>query len=452
MLATPVAPPAPKAADAPTPTPTPAEPTVTPATPVVETTPTPAPAEPSKAKRKDVPQSIGEKIEAALKADAEKKAGKPAEPAKPEPAKPEPTKTDPAKASTTADDSDEGIKAEIEIKTKGMDGAGKQAWADLRYRERDLRRQLTGMVPQAKVTEFETQITTLKAELETAKTATPTAAVDPAEVKALKDQIAEMEGHLTVAKVEATKEFENAITKPRQTIDGEIAKFAKKYELDARKLMDALTDTSEKQSDMIVEVSDSMNRIDQLKFSQLAEKLGTIKEKEDVLRAQSKEALTKLEAKAAGQTEEQSKATKAARMTADVTNWTKLETALPEIFGVVEGDDAVTVAWNTAKTEAKKFAFETEFGTLKPEIQSELLQRGAVYPLLAGAMASYKSQLAAIEAKLTEAQGRLSKFEGAEPTGGGKREGGTSNDTDPAKGEKDWAKRVSAKLAAAGIR
>lgn len=327
---------------------------------------------------------------------------------------------------------DAEIEAEIAAKTKGMDGAHREAFKDKSYKVRELQRQLKAAVPKTEVDALQTKITEMQAQLDTAKAAAP---ADPAEVEALKKQVADYEQEFSVIKVEKTKPFQDAVTKPREAIEEQARKFAKKYELDADKIISALRDTSDNQSDLLIGALEGMNEIDKRKMIVAADKMVEISEKESTLRANAKEALAKIGEKTAGQTEAEKAAAKQARETAHASNWTALKEALPAVLKTFEGDDDATKTWNATVTGAETFSKDADFGTMTPEVQSQVLQRAAVYPLIVGMMKSYEAELAASKTAHEADLAELTKFRAKVPGGESSTKEGAVTKSDEREGE-----------------
>lgn len=340
-----------------------------------------------------------------------------------------------AKAGTKVEikeQTDAEIEAEVAAKTKGMDGAHREAFKDKSYKVRELQRQLKAAVPKTEVDALQTKITEMQVQLDAAKTATP---ADPVEVEALKKQVADYEQEFSVIKVEKTKPFQDAVTKPREAIEEQARKFAKKYELDADKIVAALKDTSDKQSDLLIDALEGMNEIDKRKMIVAADKMVEISEKETTLRANAKEALAKIGEKAAGQTEAEKAAAKQARETAHVSNWSALKEALPDVLKTFEGDDDATKTWNATVTGAETFSKDADFESMKPEVQSQVLQRAAVYPLIVGMMKSVEAQLAASKTAHEADLAELTKFRSKVPGGEGTPKDGNPTKVDVREGE-----------------
>ncbi len=405
----------------------------------------------------DFVKSVGEKIEALLKGetvlDKSPAKGTPKKTQSDKPAESDSQKPETAKESSIIDkdDSDEAIKKEIETKTRGMDGAARKAWADLRYAERDLRRRMKDMVPSAKLTELQKSLAETQAALEAAKANS----ADPVELNKLREELAaakkrdeERELELMATRVERSETFQKEVTRPREKIYQMAKSLAKKYELSERELIDALNDTSEAQTDRLTELTERMNRFEIAKIDAAVSDLIAINEKEAELRQKSKELLSSLEAAKTNQTAEEIAKIKAAREAAHAKNWQALKEALPEILTPVEGDDETVKNWNKAQQDAETFAKTADFNTYAPEIQSQLLQRAAVFPLMAGMLQSFKSQLESERAAHEATKIELSKFLEKRPGGASDHD---DNVTTGDEGEVDFVKRVETAIRKAGL-
>lgn len=361
--------------------------------------------------------------------------------------------TKPVDAKEEPDDA--AIKAEIEAKTKGMDGAAKQAFADLQYEKRDLKRKLKAAEPLAqKAADLETKLQAAEAKIAESLGKTS----DPKEVAELKARLeaaeardTEREQYLLEAKVEKTDAFRNAVTKPLEKVQTKVDALAKKYELKPGELMSALKDTSENQSDLLETAMESMNSVDKTNFLRMVDAVAEAGEKEAVLRGNAKEALAKIEEKQSGQSAEQSKAAKAARLAAHDANWKALTESLPDVLKTFDGDDEVTTAWNAALTDAAKTGQELDYSALKPAEQSEVALLAAVHPLVIGKLQAVEAQLTVSEKALAEANAELEKFRAKVPGGASSHQADAKGE-DPAYANLTGAQRVAAKIAAAVAR
>ncbi len=386
--------------------------------------------------------TVAEKA-AADKAAADKAAAdKAAADAAAAPAKPDAAKPD-------VDATDDQFKATVESEVKGLDPKQAKAWADLRYSERALRRGQKDLVPAAKLKELQDKLTVAEAKVTDAPADPAVVAQLKADNEALKKRDVERENELMVAQVERTEAFQIAVTKPIKAAQEQVSKFAKKYELDAGTLMNALTDTSDNQSDLLESAMEKMNSVDKTRYIALVDKIAQANEKGAVLRANAKEALEKVSAKTSVDLEAAQKIASEARKAAHSANWTKLKELIPDVLSPVEGTDDVTVNWTKAQTDAEVFARDTEFGKLKPDVQSQVLQRAAVFPLVMGRVKQLETQVTEAQTAHKAALERLAKFEAAYPNLDASKPSG--EDTSKAKGPVDFVERVSARFREAGL-
>jgi hypothetical protein len=370
------------------------------------------------------------------------------------PASPTPTPALPTPPAPV-DDSDATVAAEIAAKTKDMSAEAKSAFSKLQYEKRDLNRKLKDVEPRAaKATELETQLAANQKEIDSLRAQT---AVDPEEVTRLKAELAdaksrdtEREQLLAAVKVESTDAFKNAITVPTQKIENQVKTLAKKYELSEAELMSALRDTTDQQSDKLLTASEKMNEIEKARFYQAAVDLQKFGEDAEVMRAQAKDALALISAKSTESATAKKQVDKTVFDAAHNTNWTKLKTLLPDILTPATSTDEVSVAWNKAQVDAEAFAKSTDFEALPIETRSEVLQRAAVFPLLAGALKSYEDQLAAEKAAHEVDLQKLEGFLKASPAPA-PRSPAEPNAPTPADKETDFVKRVNARFAEAGL-
>jgi hypothetical protein len=356
---------------------------------------------------------------------------------------------------TPVDDSDAAIAAEIAAKTKDMPAEAKAAFSKLRYEMRDMGRKLKEVEPRAsKSAALEAQIAENQKVLDELREKT---AIDPVEVAKLKTDLAdaktrdaEREQLMAAIKVESTDAFKNAVIVPTEKIQTQVKMLAKKYELSEATLMAALSDTTDQQSDKLLAASEPMNDIEKSRFYQAAVDLQKIGEDAEVMRSQAKDALAIITAKTVEDTAAKQQVDKTIFEAAHNTNWSKLKTLLPEILTPATGTDEASATWNTAQKDAEVFAKSTDFGALSVETRSEVMQRAAVFPLLAGALQSFEKQLAdmktAHEADLVKLEGFLKTQPAPAP-----RTPLEPNAPTPADKDKDFVSRVNKRFAEAGL-
>ena len=333
------------------------------------------------------------------------------EPAKPaatetkvsEPAAPEAkTEAEPPKAATADDlaellggpkkaepkpDADDEPPAEL----AATDNA-KNAWAEQRKALKDERRRREEL--EAKVAELEKRSTD----------------VAPDEVKQLREAVGTYERELQIARVEATKEFKDAVAVPRERINQQLEAFAKKYEFREADARIAFAEAdSEKQTELLVDMASGMNDRDRLRFYGMAEEWQKVEGIANKVRNNAKLALEKIQE----HHEEQQKAfieqrSKAYRNTLEKV-WGDVTEKAP-LFKRRDGDDA----WNNQIAEVERFATNLDWNTVaeNDQARAELALRAASAPFLFGLVQN-------LFAKTTELSKTLSKYQSAKPGAGG---------------------------------
>lgn len=119
---------------------------------------------------------------------------------------------------------------------------------------------------------------------------------DPTEVEDLKRQVEEYNKELAVHRIEATREYREAITEPLRAIGSVAESLARRYELDQDAFFDALATADEaKQQKLLTDMVDGMSDRDRLKVYQMADDTLMLLRKRDDMKARSHEAMQELE-------------------------------------------------------------------------------------------------------------------------------------------------------------
>lgn len=319
-----------------------------------------------------------------------------AEPA-PEPAKEEAPAT--ADADTLAEllggpkkaepkpDPDEEPPADIAATEKA-----KNAWAEQRKALKEERRRREEL--EAKLAEVEKKSTD----------------VAPDEVKALRETVEAYERELQIARVEATKEFKDAVAVPRERINEQLESFAKKYEFREADARVAFAEADpEKQTELLVDMASGMNDRDRMRFYGMAEEWQKVEGIANKVRNNAKLALEKIQA----HHEEQQKAFVEQR-------GKQYRTTLEKVWGDVtekaplfkrrEGDES----WNAQIGEIEKFATGLDWNVVadNDQARAELALRAAASPFLYGLVQNLFN-------KTSELQKTLAKYQSAKPGAGG---------------------------------
>lgn len=292
----------------------------------------------------------------------------------------------PKKAEAKADADDEPP-AEIAATDKA-----KNAWAEQRKALKEERRRREEL--EAKVAELEKRSTD----------------VAPDEVKQLRETVDAYERELQIARVEATKEFKDAVAVPRERINKQLESFAKKYEFREADARVAFAEAdAEKQTELLVEMASGMNDRDRFRFYEMAEEWQKVEGIANKVRNNAKLALEKIQEHHA----EQQKAFVEQRQKAYRGSLEKIWSEVSEkapIFRRREGDEA----WNTKIGEIEQFATGLDWNQVaeSDQARAELALRAAASPFLYGLVQN-------LFAKTQELQKTLSKYQSAKPGAGG---------------------------------
>ena len=284
-------------------------------------------------------------------------------------------------------DADDEPPAEIAATDKA-----KNAWAEQRKALKEERRRREEL--EAKIADLEKRSTD----------------VAPDEVKQLRETVDAYERELQIARVEATKEFKDAVAVPRERINDQLEKFAKKYEFREADARVAFAEADpEKQTELLVEMASGMNDRDRFRFYEMAEEWQKVEGIANKVRHNAKLALEKIQEHHA----EQQKAfieqrSKAYRNTLEKI-WTDVSEKAP-LFRRREGDEA----WNSKIGEIEQFATNLDWNVVaeSDQARAELALRAAASPFLYGMVQN-------LFAKTQELQKTLSKYQSAKPGAGG---------------------------------
>ena len=268
----------------------------------------------------------------------------------------------------------------------------KNAWAEQRKALKEERRRREEL--EAKVTELEKRSTD----------------VAPDEVKQLRETVEAYERELQIARVEATKEFKDAVAVPRERINKQLESFAKKYEFREADARIAFAEADpEKQTELLVDMASGMNDRDRFRFYEMAEEWQKVEGIANKVRNNAKLALEKIQA----HHEEQQKAfveqrSKQYRNVLEKV-WGEVTEKAP-IFKRRDGDDA----WNSQIAEVERFATGLDWNVVaeNDQARAELALRAASAPFLFGLVQN-------LYQKTAELQKTLSKYQSAKPGAGG---------------------------------
>ena len=234
--------------------------------------------------------------------------------------------------------------------------------------------------------------------------------VAPDEVKALRETVDAYERELQIARVEATKEFKDAVAVPRERINGQLEAFAKKYEFREADARVAFAEADpEKQTELLVDMASGMNDRDRMRFYAMAEEWQKVEGIANKVRHNAKLALEKIQEHHTEQQkafiEQRNKQYRGALEKI----WGDVSEKAP-LFRRREGDDA----WNQKIGEIEQFATGLDWNVVadSDQARAEVALRAAASPFLYGLVQQ-------LFAKTAELNKTLSKYQSAKPGAGG---------------------------------
>jgi hypothetical protein len=234
------------------------------------------------------------------------------------------------------------------------------------------------------------------------------AGTDPEEVTRLRQLNEEYERELQVARVEATKEFKDAVVLPMQQVREAVDTLATKYEIAQRDLFEAFSETDPStRADKLSDIAAGMNDRDKFSLYELEQKFNRVQSTREKVVNNAKLALEKIEQhreeQAKTQKEEYSK-----RYTTTVDKvFEEARQAIP-LLRPIEGDDE----WNNQLADAEKFVKGLDMDGLNEDARARVALRSAVAPIIYG-------QFVSLYNRYREMEKSLEKYQKATPKAGG---------------------------------
>ncbi len=228
---------------------------------------------------------------------------------------------------------------------------------------------------------------------------------DPAEVKQMQEKLQAYEQEISVARVEASQQYKQAVTEPTELIFDAVASLAERYKVDARKLVGALREESAAGadgSDALVEIAGDFSERDRVRLYRMADDLSEVSQRREYLRANAVEARQELEQRES-QAEKERMLQMKSEMEASVNNtWNEVFKSKPFIAAL----DAKVI--DETHTAAKA----VDFFQAPPEERAYAVYSGLLLPHIA-------KELEAVKAKASEYEKALSKYKKASPKASG---------------------------------
>ena len=268
----------------------------------------------------------------------------------------------------------------------------KNAWAEQRKALKDERRRREEL--EAKVSDLEKRTTD----------------VAPDEVKQLREAVDAYERELQVSRVEATKEYKDAVIVPMDRVKKNLETFAKKYEFREADALVAFAEADgEKQTELLVDMASGMNDRDRFRFYEMAEEWQKVEGIANKVRNNAKLALEKIQEHHTEQqkafTEQRQKQYRGSLEKI----WGEVSEKAP-IFRRREGDEV----WNAKIGEIEQFATGLDWNVVaeNDQARAELALRAAASPFLYGMVQN-------LFTKTQELSKTLAKYQSASPGAGG---------------------------------
>jgi len=359
------------------------DPTAAPATeaPASTAPATEAPAAPSLSSSESVPM-LG-RLDALF--------GQAPEPAAADPAPAEtPDPSDPAPAAAAAADPAAG---EDDPTPTGLTDKGKVAWGTLRKQLKEAKAAHTAAqkeLEELRATAKPAELSTLEQELASAK-----------------ERLSKYEGELSVSRLEATQEYQDAVVAPVNALRNMVSTLGSTYELDSDKLFDAVVENDPKiRVKKLAALAEPMLEPDRLRLYKAAEDFDHVFAVKTQMETNASETLKKIEADRTAASRAAEVARLAQRKVAEDQTWKLLEDRTPIL------KDATIAA------EVRRIAATADLQGTDPTLVAYSAFAGAALPKV---VAAHREALTEIE----NLKGQIAALTGASP-GGNHGDGGGS--------------------------
>ena len=255
---------------------------------------------------------------------------------------------------------------------------------------------------------------------------------DPEEVTRLRQINEEYERELQVSRVEATKEFKDAVVVPMQQIRESVDTLATKYEIAQRDLFEAFSETDPSaRADKLSDIAAGMNDRDKFSLYELEGRFNKVQSTREKVVNNAKLALEKIaehrEEQAKAQQEEYAKRYHSAMDKV----WDEAQNAVP-LLNKVDGDEE----WNKQLDDVQKFARDLNFDAADEDMRARVAVRSAIAPVIYG-------QFVQLFNKYQELEKAMEKYQTATPRAGG---GSSPASTAPKEEFEDFLEVMKAKL------
>ena len=254
---------------------------------------------------------------------------------------------------------------------------------------------------------------------------------DPEEVTRLRQMNDEYERELQVSRVEATKEFKDAVVVPMQQIREAVDSIAAKYEVSQRDLFEAFSETDPSaRADKLSDIAAGMNDRDKFSLYELEGKFNRVQGTREKVVNNAKLALEKINEHRQEQAKTQHEDGLKRYNSAMDKVWEEAQGAVP-MLKKVDGDEE----WNNQIDEAEKFARNLNFSGIDEDVRARVAVRSAIAPVIYG-------QFIQLFERYQELEKAMEKYQTATPRAGG----GSSPAAAPKEEFDDFLEAMKAKL------
>jgi hypothetical protein len=242
----------------------------------------------------------------------------------------------------------------------------------------------------------------------------------------------EYERELQVARVEATKEFKDAVVTPMQQIREVAGSLATKYEIAERDFFEAFSEADPSaRADKLSDLAAGMNDRDKFSLYELEGRFNKVQSTREKVVNNAKLALEKIEEHRKEQAKSQQQEYSKRYNSAMDKVWDEAQSAVP-LLKKVDGDDE----WNKQLDDAQQFARGLNFDAIDEDVRARVAVRSAIAPVIYG-------QFVQLFEKYQELEKAMEKYQNATPRAGG---GATPSGAAPKEEFDDFLEAMKAKL------
>lgn len=234
------------------------------------------------------------------------------------------------------------------------------------------------------------------------------AETDPEEVTRLRQINEEYERELQVSRVEATREFKEAVVVPMQKIRESVGAMATKYEISESEILNAFAEAdASARADKLSDLTAGMNDRDKFALYDLETRFAKVQGTRERVVNNAKLALEKIEQHRQEQAKAEHEESGKRYLGTLSKAWEEAQGAVP-LLNPIEGDDE----WNGQLNQAQEFVRSLDFAQLNDDGKARLAIRSAIAPIIYG-------QFVLAMNELKEAKATLEKYQKATPKAGG---------------------------------